>query len=128
MIETKIYERDRALFEAVKSLPELDRRDLTVSAIPFNSRASAAFRALGITTLGQVQDCRRHDLASQKGMGFLSCEQVYFYMAELGLPMRDLLPAAKVEAVEPPKNDATITRELIAEIRVALNKLEARLQ
>ena len=122
MIEAKIYERDRALFESLKTLSEDDRKALAVAVVPFNLRAARAIRRLRINTLGQLQQLTRLELISQPGLGLLSYQQVAFYMAELGLPLRETETAPRVETVDQESPD-----QLIEQIRSLLDRLEARL-
>lgn len=123
MIESKIYERDRELFEAIKALPEEVRQQITVASIPFNIRAQTVFKRIGIRNLGQLQEKSRFDLMREQGMGELSYNQVAFFMQELGLPMA-LVSTDSMAS----KEDTRTLRDLIAQMRDLLTKMEAKLQ
>lgn len=122
MIEPKIYEKDRELFNALKAMPEEVRRQISVANIPFSARALTVFQRMGVRNLGQLQAKSRFDLMREQGMGELSYNQVAFFMQELGLPMQ----VVSVEAPAAEEHSRSL-KDLIAQMREVLAQMEARL-
>lgn len=121
MIEAKIYEKDRELFDSVRALPEDAKKLVRLKDIPFSSRSITVFSRMGLRTLGQLQQKTRYELMREPGMGKLGYEQIVFFMQELGLPM-DTLPVPVSPVIEGPN------RELLEGLLTQLKDMTAKLE
>ena len=85
MVPTKVYAKDRDLFERLKTLPRTELLNTHVTTVPFCVRAINGFKAKGVETLRDLVQKRKFDLLKQQNMGRKTVEQVVAYLGELGL-------------------------------------------
>jgi hypothetical protein len=84
-VPTKVYAKDRDLFERLKTLPRKELLDTHVTTVPFCVRAQNGFVKKGTETLRHLIQRRKFDLLKQQNMGRKTVEQVEAYLKELGL-------------------------------------------
>lgn len=85
MVPTKVYARDRELFDRLKSLPRSELLDTRVTTVPFCVRAQNGFASKGVCTLRDLIQKRKFDLLKQQNMGRKTVSQIEAYLNELGL-------------------------------------------
>ena len=120
MVPTKVYARDRELFDRLKSLPRKELLDTHVTTVPFCVRAQNGFAKKGTETLRHLIQRRKFDLLKQQNMGRKTVEQVEAYLKELGLHLDT--PAFLVETgfIQEEEFATVEDLDLIAEPQVPL--------
>lgn len=90
---TRIYEKDRSVFEHLRTLPMHDLLKQPVSMLPLASRAHAYCNKHNISLIGQLAACKKADLLKAKNMGRKTVAHVVAYLNELGLGLDGRLSA-----------------------------------
>lgn len=98
---TVIYEKDRATFERLRSLPIDQLLKQPVNALPLAVRALAYCAKKNISTIGQLAKARRADMMKARNMGRRTVAHIEAYLGHLGLGLNGKL-ADTVPAPIPP--------------------------
>lgn len=90
---TKIYEKDRPIFDRLKRLPMQELLKEPVSALPLAVRAMGYCQKRNIQTIGQLAACKRSELLRAKNLGRKTVAHIIAYLGELGLGLNGKLSA-----------------------------------
>lgn len=99
---TRIYEKDRPVFERLRKLPMHDLLQQPITLLPLAARASGYCEKHNIATIGQLVACKKADLLKAKNMGRKTVAHVVAYLNELGLGLDGRLSATVPPALPPP--------------------------
>lgn len=99
---TRIYEKDRAVFERLAKLSMQDLLQQPISLLPLAARAQSYCEKHNIATIGQMAACKKADLLKAKNMGRKTVAHVQAYLNELGLGLDGRLSATVPPALPPP--------------------------
>lgn len=98
---TRIYEKDRPIFERLRSLPMERLLKEPVSLLPLAVRAAAYCEKHNILTIGQLTQCKRSEMLKAKNLGRKTVAHIIAYLGELGLGLDGKLSATVPPALPP---------------------------
>ena len=98
---TRIYEKDRPIFERLRSLPMERLLKEPVSLLPLAVRAAAYCEKHNILTIGQLTQCKRAELLKARNLGRKTVAHIIAYLGELGLGLDGKLSATVPPALPP---------------------------
>ena len=97
----RIYEKDRAAFERLRSLPMDQLLKQSVISLPFAARVIHYCDKHNITSIGQLAKLKKADLLKARNMGRKTVQHLEAYLGVLGLGLDGKL-SAEVPAPIPP--------------------------
>jgi DNA-directed RNA polymerase alpha subunit len=97
----KIYEKDQAAFEKMRSLPIDALLRQSIDVLPFAARVVGYCKRKGIHTIGQLATQKKADLMNARNMGRKTVKHLEAYLGFLGLGLDGKL-AATVPPPAPP--------------------------
>lgn len=86
-VATKIFVKDKPLFERLRRLQKADLLRVPVVTVPFCVRSQSAMKRANINTLGDLVIKRRFDLLKMQNLGRRSVTQMEAYLLEVGLSL-----------------------------------------
>ena len=98
---TRIYEKDRAAFERLRSLPIEQLLKEPIASLPLSVRAAAYCARKNLTTIGHLAQAKRSEMLKARNMGHRTVEHIKAYLSHLGLGLDGKL-AATLPAPMPP--------------------------
>lgn len=98
---TKIYEKDKALFEKLRALPMTELLKEPVNVLPLAKRALAYCEKHNVATIGQLAKLERRVLLKARNVGRKTVLHIEAYLQFLGLGLDGKI-AADVPANLPP--------------------------
>lgn len=97
----RIYEKDRAAFERLRSLPIEQLLKEPVASLPLSVRAKAYCEKKNLATIGQLAKAKRSEMLKARNMGRRTVTHVEAYLGHLGLSLDGKL-AVNVPTPLPP--------------------------
>ena len=98
---TRIYEKDRATFERLRSLPIDQLLKQPVDALPLAVRAMSYCTKKNIATIGQLAKARKADMLKARNMGRRTVLHIEAYLGHLGLGLDGKLAAEVPAPIKP---------------------------
>lgn len=98
---TRVFEKDRMVFDRLRAMPIEKLLKEPVSLLPLAVRAAAYCQKRNIVTIGQLAQCKRSDLLKAKNLGRKTVAHIVAYLGELGLGLDGRLSATVPPALPP---------------------------